>query len=503
MRPAFRILCLAIAIVPTVHAQSWSLESRGGALGAPLSFTIDGDANRPYFLLFDLTEQTTPLPGGLASLDIGLRFLGIASGLPGFVGTLDAQGQRSIATSLPNDPRLDGRRLSFQALATDALDTVSDLVRVVGQPVETSRPTLDSLDLSIAANGATTTLADGRELILSALSPVVQIFDPKLEEWTSFPLLCPVPLLASVTPLPDGRILVAGGLGLDGQPIDQATVIDPSVPSCTGFQMSIARAGHAAAMTGNGEVLLTGGFEVIDTSGILQLFGGLRASSELFDPSTGTFRSGTSMLEPKALHTATTNGSGDVVVAGGLTLLPIINIPFVSNTAYLWDTSSDAFAILPQLFTTGRMLHSATRLDNGRVLLVGGVTIDFTAFLDSGDPADLALTSLADGEEWRSSFFGGSFTHVSGLQVPRALPAVIALPGGEALVAGGLELTLKGNLSEITFNARDEADLYAGQSFRATGSLTAPRLAPFGAALSNDGILILGGGGNTAEIYRR
>ncbi len=502
MRPLL-LSTLLLALSCPAFSQGWDLDSQGGVLGAPVTFSIEGDANRPYLLLFDLAEQSTPLPGGQAALGIGVRFLGLAAGLPGFVGSLDAQGQRTIPALLPNDARLDGVRLSFQAVALDVLDTVSNLVRVVGMPAETARPTLDALDVPITGNGAMVTLADGRTLILPALSPVAHLFDPRLEEMTSLPLPCPIPLLASATPLPDGRVFIAGGLGVDGQPTDAAIVLDPSVPSCTGFQMSIARAGHAASVTGNGEVLITGGFEILDTTGILQLFAGLRASSELFDPITETFRAGGSMLEPKALHTATTNGAGDVVVAGGLTLIPIVNVPFVSNTAYLWDTASDGFSFIPQVFNTGRMLHSAAALDNGRVLLAGGVNIDFTAFLNSGDPADLAVASVNSGEEWRTNIFGGTFTHVAGLQIARALPAVIALPGGEALVAGGLEITLKGDLSEVTINPRGEIDLYGSQSFRVTGGLTVPRATPFGRVLDNDGVLILGGGGSTADLYRR
>src|SRR5262249_18383722 len=155
-----------------------------------------------------------------------------------------------------------------------------------------------------------------------------------------------------------------GGIDVTtGQPQTTCMVLDPATLSCTQYQMTTPRAGHAAAVTSKGEVLISGGFTNLDFSDLTALFSGITDTSELFDPVAGTFRAGPTLLEPKALHSATETSDGKVLVAGGLTLVPFLNVPYVSFTAYLYNPNSDSFGI-PLLFTDGRILHGATLLDD-------------------------------------------------------------------------------------------------------------------------------------------
>jgi WD40 repeat protein len=84
--------------------------------------------------------------------------------------------------------------------------------------------------------------------------------------------------LLTATPLPDGRVLIAGGNA--GNLIAPAELYDPKTGtfSPTG-SMATAREYHTATLLPNGRVLIAGG-----SDGTVDL-----ASAELYDPATGTF----------------------------------------------------------------------------------------------------------------------------------------------------------------------------------------------------------------------
>ena len=62
---------------------------------------------------------------------------------------------------------------------------------------------------------------------------------------------------------------------------------------------------------------------------------------------------GPTLLEPRALHTSTTLSNGQVLIAGGLSILPIINLPNISATAYRFNPATNTtLAIDFELFGT-------------------------------------------------------------------------------------------------------------------------------------------------------
>ena len=123
-----------------------------------------------------------------------------------------------------------------------------------------------------------TLLADGRILVtggwrhggISALNPPLasaQIYDPAGDLWTDAkPLRTPRAEHASVT-LPDGRVLVIGGLG--HAPLADAEIYDPSRDTWTpAAPMHQPRYGHAATLADD-RVLVTGGFAQQPQAGVL------------------------------------------------------------------------------------------------------------------------------------------------------------------------------------------------------------------------------------------
>ena len=116
----------------------------------------------------------------------------------------------------------------------------------------------------------------------------------------------------TATLLPDGRVLVAGGLvndRLDGRGSASAELFDPGSASWTATTaMARARWGHTATLLLDGTVLVAGGY----------LSGGvLRATAELYDAKTGRWTATGSMNRGRGGQTATLLPDGRVLVVGG------------------------------------------------------------------------------------------------------------------------------------------------------------------------------------------
>jgi len=314
-----------------------------------------------------------------------------------------------------------------------------------------------------------------------------------------------VGLLSQATALHDGRILFTGGLDpTTGQPTAAAAIYDPIALTTTPLAMAQARAGHGASALGNGKVLITGGLSGFALQNPLSIFTGILGSTEVFDPATNSFAPGPNLVEPRALHSSTTLTSGQVLIAGGLTLIPIANVPTVSSTAYRFNPATNSFG-LPAVFSGARFLHSAVALSNGKVLLCGGLSLDLTTFLTTGNVQDLAIGTRSDCQVYAPSLFGfGTFTTVNGMQEGRAGAAVAPLPNGGALIAGGFRLVISPATLQLEVAATATADvLLSGQNAIArTGPMAAPRILATTVSLPDGTTMVVGGGPVGAEIYQ-
>jgi len=125
--------------------------------------------------------------------------------------------------------------------------------------------------------------------------------------------------------LPNGHVLVAGGIGADGQALSAAEIYDPSTNlwTTTIAPMNHARAGHTASALFDGRIVIAGG----DDAGSL----------ELFDPDTGDFTLLAPTL-PESVpvlaypgHAAALLYDGRLVIAGGF------NGSSPVNSVYLYD----------------------------------------------------------------------------------------------------------------------------------------------------------------------
>ena len=121
---------------------------------------------------------------------------------------------------------------------------------------------------------------------------------------------------ATATLLADGTVLVAGGAGRDADNVyrtrSSAEIYDPASKtwSATTGSMVSARRGHTATLLPNGAVVMVGGAN--DDPG-----GATLASAEIYDPVARTFAVTGSMAMGRQGHTATLLDSGEILVVGG------------------------------------------------------------------------------------------------------------------------------------------------------------------------------------------
>lgn len=487
---------LQAILLAALPAAQLELGARGGAVPGVLELALEGGAPGAAFaLLVAPREAPTVLPGGLV-LEVPLDWARATQRL-GLSGRLDGAGRSSLGLTLPDWSALVGRTLSFQAVSGPPL-AASNLLRVTPARSGSFTPTLGA-PLFPVLGGALVALDGARQLVIGGSGPLAQVYDARREEFTAGGASFGVGLLAQTTSLADGRILFTGGLGASGQPTALAALFDPRSGATRFLRMRAARAGHGASLLGSGKVLVTGGFATLDLADPLALLRGIQRSTELFDPATESFVAGPDLLEARALHSSTTLASGGALIAGGLSLVPLVNLPTVSGTAYEYSVASGNFGF-PRFLGEARLLHSAVRLTNGKVLVVGGLGLDFTAFLASGDPADLAVTTHADAELYTAGLFG-SFQTAGTLGAGRAGAGLVALPGNRALVAGGLELAFGAGGTPL-FTLLASAEVHDGARFQPTGSMAAPRALPLATTLDDGSVLVLGGGGGGAEVWQ-
>jgi large repetitive protein len=161
---------------------------------------------------------------------------------------------------------------------------------------------------------------------------------------------------ASVT-LKDGRVLVAGGVTIGGVVTNTTEIFDPTAGTWIEVaQMQEARADATATLLTDGRVLIAGG-----KSGVATL-----QTMEIFDPVAGLFTSAAPMSSMRQKHAAALMPDGRVVIAGGSDgTNPLSSID-------IYDPASNSVTPFALPMSIARAGLSATTLWKGQVLLAGG-----------------------------------------------------------------------------------------------------------------------------------
>jgi hypothetical protein len=280
-------------------------------------------------------------------------------------------------------------------------------------------------------------LPDGRVLVAggfsgSAYLSSAEIYNPATGTFSptgSMAVQRDGPVAAS---LPDGRILVAGGVN-GSSFLSSAEIYDPATGtfSPTG-SMATARRGASAAPLGDGRILVSGGTKGPGISDYL-------SSAEIYDPATGTFSPAAPMSVARYGPGASSLPDGRALVGGGY------NASGYLSSAEIYDPSTGTFS------PTGSMLvgiyaPAVAPLGDGRVLFAGG--FDENAQMTSAEIYDPGA---------------GTFSATTPMPAGRYLAAAASLPDGRVLVAGGEDASDYFN-SAVLYNS-DPTPAVGGNSF--------------------------------------
>ena len=325
----------------------------------------------------------------------------------------------------------------------------------------------------------------------------------------------------TATLLPNGKVLIAGGVGEGFQLLVSAELYDPSTGMFTPTgNMTTPRHWHTATLLANGEVLIAGGVqdpkgaddwttsaELYDPStgtftatGSMIASGGAQSTflkdgrvfiaedviAEIYDPATGTFSLTGAYVDPNHVwvgvgYTATLLKDGRVLVAGCAG--GDASTPCTAGATELFDPKTGSFTL-----TGARQywnsLSTATLLLNGTVLFVEGNDSALPDAVEVYDPAS------------------GTFSFIGNTNSIHEYSAAARLADGTVLIAGG---------QLVGGNGNPTAELYvpATNTFEFAGFMIAGRHENTATLLNDGTVLIVGGYGNwpsptpTAEIYTK
>ncbi|MDO8806108.1 MAG: kelch repeat-containing protein [Elusimicrobiota bacterium] len=199
----------------------------------------------------------------------------------------------------------------------------------------------------------------------------------------------------TATLMSDGRVLIAGGFATGGTPMSSLEICDPTVRTCAaaGVAMLTARGGHTATLLSRGlragQVLLCGGQSAAANTTITEL-------CETYDPVTNTRATAGPMVSPRMGQAATLLRSGRVFVTGGrLWNTAALPIPawFYETTNEMFDPEGGAAGAgswTPvSALNSGRIGHTATVLNNGKIMIAGGYNAARYLYCQAPEPDSL------------------------------------------------------------------------------------------------------------------
>lgn len=314
-------------------------------------------------------------------------------------------------------------------------------------------------------------VAGGRDNFNTPLASA-ELYNPSTGKWTLTGSLNVARYEHTATLLQNGEVLVAAGYTQDKAtysqvPLASAELYNPSSGTWTlTGSLNTARAEPTEALLQNGEVLVAAGYNQNISPPFL-------ASAELYNPSTGKWKTTGSLHDARLYNTMTLLQNGEVLVTGGYNVVSsTINI---LASAELYNPSTGTWTLANSM-TTARTGHTATLLTNGQVLVAAGESS--TSFLSS---AELYNPST------------GTWTLTGSLNNVRFSHTATLLQNGEVLVAAG-ENPVTGYIAS--------AELYnpSTGTWTLTGSLHVARYEHTMTLLQNGNVLVAGGVDNTSNV---
>jgi len=309
-----------------------------------------------------------------------------------------------------------------------------------------------------------------------------ELYNPATQSWTMTGGMNDPRGAFTTTLLTNGQVLAAGGFFSepDYQPgtLASAELYNPATGAWTRTgSMVNARSGFTATLLLNGQVLVAGGTSFAGwTSDYV-------TNCELYHPSNGTWTSTGDLNVARAFHTATLLPNGQVLVTGGEGETNSYSGVVISSlsSAELYDPASGTWTMTANPMNSIRMLHTATLLPSGQVLVVGG-------YVNEGSTPPTSSAELFDPatETWTAT--------ATPLNVARAEHTATLLPDGTVLVAGGYSYSeYVGAIASVEiYNPATGIWTLTNQMNSARGDFTAT-------TLTNGDVLVTGGFDDTSS----
>jgi hypothetical protein len=313
----------------------------------------------------------------------------------------------------------DGKVLLVGGHFRYAGETPLDTCEIVDVAAGTSRWTgAFTTSRTTSGIGGTVLLDDrrvwsGSPFVFSGEPPIsAEIWDPRTGAWTptGAQTLGGGPALA----LPDGRVLVAGGIDWSTDtPTARVEIWDPATGALTSAaSMRAPRVGHLLVLAA-GRPIAIGGFRTYGGGGEGT------TSCEAFDAALGSWSAIASTAVARGNATAVQLADGRLLVTGGTRESGGYREELAS--AEIYDPDRDEWrAAAPML--EARRAHTLTLLDDGRVLAAGGAR----------DASSRSTTTTEIYDPSTDTWVPSAPMHRA-----RASASAVRLPSGEILVAGG------------------------------------------------------------------
>lgn len=292
----------------------------------------------------------------------------------------------------------------------------------------------------------------------------------------------------SATLLSDGRVLVAGGAyDFWGESV-RATceIYDPTTDTWdTAANMTTPRSSHTATLLPDGKVFVTGGYPGT---------GYALSSCEIYDPSTDTWDTAAPMSVPRYRHLAIALNDDSLLIVGGRR-----GNADGTTTMHLWGpvSSCEIYRISTNTWFTAASMHeprvecAASRLPDGRILVSGGIH-------DSDDIGNWAQPATNTCEIYDP--VTDTWTLTDTLATARNFVRTVTLDDNTILTVGG----------ELNRGALSSCQTYdpSTDTWGTTSSMHAPRITAEVLKMSDGNVMTIGGWDylwtsqtNTTELY--
>lgn len=314
-------------------------------------------------------------------------------------------------------------------------------------------------------------LDDGRVLVAGGMDDTRQgllrgavVFDPASRSVTRIQDMREPRYQPAAARLGDGTVMVIGGMGGPTSADRYVPALRRWIPAAA---MSTARWGHTATVLSDGRLLVAGGQGERRAATL--------SSAEIYNPLSNSWTPAASMAMPRHSHQAIPLADGSVLVVGGKG--GGSTEPHLAS-AEIYRPSTNTWTRVPDM-SVARVEHTATLLQDGRVLVVGGAS-------DDGDDwSGMAYWSTSEIFDPAA----GQWTPSGGMAVARAGHTATALGDGRVFVAGG-----SARWNEVLTSA-EIYDPATGQ-WQSRDSMSAPRYLHTATALDNGSQILVVGGWN-------